>query len=190
MFGDLTVTSDERTDVLRLKKTLFSLRCWSERSENILAKACDGQDQSHFGHCQAGGHPELGLRGQGVADHLLGEHIVGQEEGDEDGGGEGEVGPAPLGGGSHEDRVVDAEEQAQREEGQQATVEYLTRPGIEPGLSFCMVGELIYFYVFLISWIKKKFKGSKSCFSILCFNFDLILPHLCLCKNIEHLNKK
>ena len=61
-----------------------------------------------------------------VAEDLLEDHVACEEEGEADRDHKEDVGPRLLGGGGHELGVVETEEEADGEEGQQAAVEDLS----------------------------------------------------------------
>ena len=63
---------------------------------------------------------------QQVAEQLLDEDVAGEEEGEADTDDEEDVGPALLGGGAHELGVVEAEQETDGEEGEEAAVEDLS----------------------------------------------------------------
>ena len=61
-----------------------------------------------------------------MAKDLLEDHVAGEEEGEADGDHEEDIGPTLLGGGGHELGVVEAEEEADGKEGEEAAVEDLS----------------------------------------------------------------
>ena len=61
-----------------------------------------------------------------MAKDLLEDHVAGEEEGEADGDHEEDVGPTLLGGGGHELGVVEAEEEADGKEGEEAAIEDLS----------------------------------------------------------------
>ena len=61
-----------------------------------------------------------------MAKDFLEDHIAGEEEGEADRDHKEDVGPGLLGGGGHELGVVEAEEEADGEEGEEAAVEHLS----------------------------------------------------------------
>ena len=98
------------------------------RAHKVGAERCKYTDG---GHAEAGGpegQPQLhahAVRGQQVAKQLLQKHVGRQKHSDGDRCEEEAVGPGGLGTGRHELLVVQAYEQADGEERQQAPVESL-----------------------------------------------------------------
>lgn len=94
--------------------------------DDILAQGREDADGQHPdpGGRQGQPHLEPHPRHQ-TPEQLLQEHVGGQEHGDSDGGEKEAVGGGGLGGGGHELLVVQADQQADGEEREQAAVEHL-----------------------------------------------------------------
>ena len=119
---------------------LLNLRLWGRHSwlgclsppslkwrEKLLAQGGGDAEEGHGGHGHPCSYPHLqeGIVEQ-VAEDLLEDHVACEEEGEADRDHKEDVGPRLLGGGGHELGVVETEEEADGEEGQQAAVEDLS----------------------------------------------------------------
>ena len=106
--------------------TAIAAAVCSEGSEQVPAQGSGHQQHRHNDQGQRAGQNQLDVDHlDEAAENLLYNNVGGQEEGDGDGHGEEDVCPALLGVGGHEGLVVDAEQQADGEEGKKAAVEDL-----------------------------------------------------------------
>ena len=98
-----------------------------ERQNQLPPQARGGTQHRHDPHRNSNSNPQPGGHScEDCAQYLLDDDIRGEKEGDDNRGYQEHIGPARLRGRRHELGIIEAEEEADGEEGEEAAVEGLS----------------------------------------------------------------